>query len=186
MNPSVSNPTGAGSPSSIVSNKRNHTPRPRVHIKPYICVACGRWFVNKKDLKIHMRRNCHLCMAFAADMFRPCQQCGEKLGHRQRVESLFRSSGYEGYECKDCFDLNGAANSMSRMRIRTEETVYPCKECRKSFTTKQNLNSHRKTHPEKGGISDDGFIQPENLETQTMTDTGETAVDQYSMDIGQL
>ena len=107
----------------------------------YQCVDCQKEFKRNDYLTVH-RSLVHKAVNVAVDM----------------VETLRQDDG--SYKCKDCgevflgneADKNVVAHSHSVKKCKSDER-FLCSECRKYFTSKFNLEQHKKNIQYEGPIN---------------------------------
>lgn len=109
--------------------------------RPFECGVCGKKFVHKHYVNLHMR-------VHTGERPYVCQLCPRSYSHKTSFTIHMRiHNGIRPYACevcgKKCYDKSGLT---SHMRSHTKETPYQCEVCGRRFTHSKSLLVHRRNH----------------------------------------
>ncbi|MCL4134063.1 UNVERIFIED_CONTAM: hypothetical protein GTU68_042316 [Idotea baltica] len=109
--------------------------------RPYECGICGKKFLHKHYVNLHMR-------VHTGEKPYACKLCPRSYSHKTSYTIHMRiHNGERPYECgvcgKKCYDKSGLT---SHMRSHTKETPYQCEVCGRRFTHSKSLLVHRRNH----------------------------------------
>ncbi|XP_062529268.1 zinc finger protein 1 homolog [Bombyx mori] len=109
---------------------------------PFECIACGRGFISKSRLDVHMavhtKDRPHKC-SFCIKRFRTkiCMQLHERQVHKKEKNHL----------CQFCSKTFFKKYHLQvHIRTHTKEKPYECSECGKWFSSKNVLKNHKLIH----------------------------------------
>ncbi|KAF9421000.1 hypothetical protein HW555_002983 [Spodoptera exigua] len=112
---------------------------------PFCCVSCGRRFISKSTLDLHMTTH-------TKDRPYPCTECDKKFSTNQRM-LLHRRQVHDkekSHLCQLCSkSFFKKYHLQVHLRSHSKEKPYSCPECGKCFSTTTTLNSHREIHKEE-------------------------------------
>ncbi|KAI5704995.1 hypothetical protein M8J75_010858 [Diaphorina citri] len=143
-------------------------------IKLYICDMCGKEFMKRSELHIHLDEHmstqeegefqCEVCnrifnslrlyrvhkkLHFQQPKNYFCDLCGKRFSSRSIMEDhLVSHTGARPYECKTCKKTFVSKYTYKAHLVTHTDRKRPfsCEKCDKSFYTQQNLVQHEKTH----------------------------------------
>ncbi|XP_058505062.1 zinc finger protein 391-like isoform X2 [Solea solea] len=109
--------------------------------KPFSCTTCGSRFISRKDLIVHERIH-------SGERPYSCKTCGRSFALKQSLAGHERiHSGEKPYSCKTCGkDFALSQNLAVHERIHSGERPYSCKICGKRFIQSQSLTVHERIH----------------------------------------
>ncbi|XP_073695143.1 uncharacterized protein [Garra rufa] len=143
----------------------------KIHIrkrKPFMCLDCGKNFINQRHLTIHMR-------VHTGEKPFACEVCGKKFIQKSSVTVHMRThTGEKPFVCLHCgkgFTIS--ASLKDHVRIHTGEKPFSCKLCEKKYSTKQYLKIHMRTHtgerPYKCLWCEETYVYPRDLKNHLRT-----------------
>lgn len=131
---------------SVFSKKEDFTKHFRedhksYRYRPYECSICGKKFLHKHYVNLHMR-------VHTGEKPYVCKLCPRSYSHKTSFTIHMRiHNGERPYSCgicgKKCYDKSGLT---SHMRSHTKETPYQCEICGRRFTHSKSLLVHRRNH----------------------------------------
>jgi len=125
---------------------KNHQPQCllRANDKKFKCVLCSRGFVEKGNLKAHLKSHLKI-----KDF--PCQQCSAKFSRSTFLRSLVLAvhKKERPHICTTCGKSFGRHDSLTRhAKLHEDDKNEICRTCGMAYHTTSNLYSHiRKIHP---------------------------------------
>ncbi|PIO24175.1 hypothetical protein AB205_0069140, partial [Aquarana catesbeiana] len=157
--------SGAGNSGTLSSNRQGMCLDGE---RPYSCSECGKGFIEKAKLLIHLRYHteCGKSFIHKGDLVqhkkihtseRPylCLECGKSFIHKgDLVQHQKIHTGVRPYSCSECEkSFTHKVTLDEHQRTHTGERPYLCAECGKSFTQKGSLVYHQKNHTGEGPYS---------------------------------
>ncbi|XP_039648879.1 zinc finger protein 135-like [Perca fluviatilis] len=158
-------------PRSGLNSLKNDS-RCKVGEKTLSCSECGKRFVTKTHLKIHMRSH-------TGEKPFSCSICGKSfciIGHLK--DHTRRHTGEKPFQCSECGKTFVTKSHLKRhARIHTGERPFSCSECSKTFSGSGNLKTHMITHtgekPFSCSFCMKSFTQSGTLKEHVNIHTGE-------------
>uniref|UniRef100_A0A8C9ZIE4 C2H2-type domain-containing protein n=2 Tax=Sander lucioperca TaxID=283035 RepID=A0A8C9ZIE4_SANLU len=127
-------------PQSGLNSLKNDS-RCKAGEKTLSCSECGKRFVTKTHLKIHMRSH-------TGEKPFSCSDCGKRfciIGHLK--DHARRHTGEKPFQCPECGKTFVTKSHLKRhTRIHTGERPFSCSVCSKTFSGSGNLKTHMITH----------------------------------------
>eukprot|EP01083_Nonionella_stella_P071024 190456_1 len=147
-----------------------HKRRTHDAIKKHKCPQCEKAFVEKCNLKIHLRKHtgekpyqCYICLRrfsvktnldahmriHNGDKPFKCELCGKCFARKAYLTQHHRThTGEKPFECEYCGKRCSQVGDLKKhIRIHTGEKPYECEICKKKFRYSSHLKSHtRKLH----------------------------------------
>lgn len=152
---------------------RNHVQQKRP--RNFICENCGKSFLTKSDVKIHMRTHtgetpysCSICAVrftqisalqrhhkrHTGEKEHLCTACPKRFCTKTELKShLLVHTTEKNYSCPLCnVQFKYKSNLRKHMRQHSEPNRFVCNHCGRTFNVKGNLKCHiDKQHSEKSG-----------------------------------
>lgn len=112
--------------------------------KPYRCDVCGKEFISKSHLEIHM-------YIHAGTKPYTCMTCNKSFTLRSKLNrhKLLHSTS-KPYICQQCGKSFRSKESLKiHTFVHSGEKPYKCTQCSAQFNNSSNLNKHLVTHSSK-------------------------------------
>ncbi|XP_022093999.1 uncharacterized protein LOC110981083 [Acanthaster planci] len=131
----------------------------------FICEECGKFFVNRIRLKLHMRVH---TMDRTGERLH-CDKCDKSyrcISSLQRHQLIH--AGKKTYICDQCGkDFFNSVRLRVHRAVHMKEKPYKCSECGRGFTQLTNMRSHERVHtgvkPYKCDLCQDSFTHKVSL-----------------------
>jgi len=134
--------------SNLIQHKNRHHIKIKKKDEDFIC-HCGEIFHSKKKLEWHKELH--------DEKPKCCTYCSERFVHTSSLTRHIRKAHdcrymlkceceVENVECELCGYVFLKSSLPVQMRLHSGVHLYSCHVCRKDFTTKWNLQLHRRTH----------------------------------------
>ncbi|XP_019740143.1 gastrula zinc finger protein XlCGF52.1-like isoform X2 [Hippocampus comes] len=109
--------------------------------KPFVCSICGKGFVVKNSLISHSRTH-------TGEKPFGCLVCGKKYSEKGHLRTHSRKhTGERPFVCSFCGKKFSAKSNLTvHVRTHTGEKRFVCSVCGKSFSVKDSLLRHSRTH----------------------------------------
>jgi len=146
--------------------------RTKVHKKSIVCPECGKAFLQKHQLLLHMPTH-------SGEKPYGCSECGKKFARRRQLTvHMFTHTGEKPFLCPNCGESFGRSDTLTKhMRSHTGEKPFHCAVCGNNFGRRSTLTNHMRAHMgEKPYLCTEcgwRFVQSYDLTKHMRSHTGE-------------
>jgi len=137
---------------------------------PFVCEKCGKRFKTKKEMVIHIQRNCPLPRPRRTKTAEEVEELKKNRNLKKKVKNCIRV---------DC-DLCGKSISRKHMKYHiiikhSSVRPFPCEECNQCYATKHSLEQHKQSHSKQFNCEQclKSFSRNSILSAHLRTHTGE-------------
>lgn len=131
--------------SSLISHTRYH-----LNERPFLCSTCGRRFILKNQLNVHLLR-VHVPKYDPRHRRFPCHICEYKTGFQFKLEEHLKThSDARNFRCNLCERMFKSAKSLRQhIHLHTGDKRHKCKYCGLKFAQSAGKRYHERNHHER-------------------------------------
>ncbi|KAM7174454.1 uncharacterized protein RBU57_001053 isoform 2-T2 [Macrochelys suwanniensis] len=126
-------------PAPCAACARKEPRESRAPEQPLPCPQCGRRFLRRGSLAVHLR-------AHARPLLHPCAQCSQRFGSKRALLAHQRAHA-PNRRCRECGQAFGSREAWAAHRREHErQKPFPCAECGKGFQRQGKYAAHQWLH----------------------------------------
>lgn len=147
-----------------INGDNNDVDTPPPHRQPplFECLVCGRHFVHRKSVNVHVRTH-------TGERPFACAECGRRFALRSTLaQHRLTHTGRRSFACAQCGRTFVArSNLRHHQRVHTDQKRACCDQCGKTFRDVQYLRIHMRVHtgerPYRCAVCERSFTTLSNL-----------------------